>query len=297
MPQEVTNDVIANGAVNAAKLASPLGGAVNESQGADIASASTINLMTATGNYVVVTGTTAITAITLAQGAQRRVRFAGALTLTNGASLILPGSANITTAAGDIAIFVGEAAGVVRCVNYQRADGSALVVANPDFFFRLDSAVAGANATGAQSVFGVGVTLAGSTVYEFEIVFALAKTAGTTSHTIALGFGGTATINNIAYDVGAQIPGNLTGNVTSGANFNFPQTASAVVMTQALTNTTQAAIFLIKGSVSINAGGTFIPQYTLSAAPGGAYSTQQGSFIRLRRLGASGSNSSSGTWA
>lgn len=96
-------------------------GAINEAQGADIASSGTINLTTASGNYVKVTGTTTITAITLAQGAQRVVVFTGALTLTNGASLILPGGANITTAAGDAAIFRGEAASVVRCVFYMKA--------------------------------------------------------------------------------------------------------------------------------------------------------------------------------
>lgn len=103
-----------------------LAGPLNEVQGADIASAATVNLTTATGDYVNVTGTTAITAITLAQGYQRTVKFAGILTLTNGASLILPGGANITTAAGDTAVFIGEAAGVVRCVAYQRASGAAL---------------------------------------------------------------------------------------------------------------------------------------------------------------------------
>jgi hypothetical protein len=89
--------------------------------GADIASASTINLETATGNLVDVTGTTTITAITLGDGHERVVRFTGALTLTNGASLVLPGGANITTAAGDFAVFRGYAAGVVRCANYDPA--------------------------------------------------------------------------------------------------------------------------------------------------------------------------------
>jgi len=93
-------------------------GALNEAQGANIASAGTVNLTTATGNYVHITGTTTITAITLAQGATRTVVFDGALTLTNGASLLLPDAANITTATGDVAIFRGEAAGVVRCVSY-----------------------------------------------------------------------------------------------------------------------------------------------------------------------------------
>lgn len=98
-------------------------GPSNAAQGADIASASTIDLDAATGNTVDVTGTTPITAITLSVGRQRVVRFTGALTLTNGASLVLPGGANIATAAGDCAIFVGYAAGVVRCVSYSKLNG------------------------------------------------------------------------------------------------------------------------------------------------------------------------------
>lgn len=85
---------------------------------ADVASAATVNLDTVGTQYVRVTGTTTITAITLSDGRSRAVVFGGALTLTNGASLILPGGANITTAAGDTAIFVGEPGGVVRCLHY-----------------------------------------------------------------------------------------------------------------------------------------------------------------------------------
>lgn len=92
-------------------------------QSSNIASASTLNLDTATGWIVDVTGTTGITAITLSQGHARIVRFTGALTLTNGANLILPGGANIITAAGDYAEFVGYASSVVRCVSYTPASG------------------------------------------------------------------------------------------------------------------------------------------------------------------------------
>lgn len=99
-------------------------------RGADIASAATINLTTATGDLVDVTGTTTITAITLADGEERTVRFTGALTLTNGASLVLPGGANIATAAGDFASFRGYASGVVRCERYTRASGAALLLAS-----------------------------------------------------------------------------------------------------------------------------------------------------------------------
>lgn len=120
-----TNLVAAGGTMTGALTFS--GARINEAKGADVASASTIDLDAATGNLVDVTGTTAITAITLSQGRESVVRFTGVLTLTNGANLVLPGAANITTAAGDYATFRGYAAGVVRCVDYNRADGTSLV--------------------------------------------------------------------------------------------------------------------------------------------------------------------------
>lgn len=89
---------------------------LNGGQGSDIASAATINLDTATGNVVDITGTTTITAVTLSQGRWRIGRFTGVLTLTHGASLILPGSANFITTAGDYVLFMGYASGVVRAV-------------------------------------------------------------------------------------------------------------------------------------------------------------------------------------
>ena len=61
----------------------------------------------------------------------------------------------------------------------------------------LNSGYVGSNATGAQPIFGVGVTLSGSTYYAFEAVYALSKTSGTTSHSISILFGGTATLKLI----------------------------------------------------------------------------------------------------
>lgn len=99
--------------------------AQNFAKGADIASASTTAIGAATGNYVNVTGTTTITAFdTVQAGTERWVKFSGILTLTyNATSLILPGSANILTAAGDIALFVSEGAGNWRCALYSPANG------------------------------------------------------------------------------------------------------------------------------------------------------------------------------
>lgn len=94
---------------------------LNEAKGADIASATTTDIGAATGNYVDVTGTVTITGLgTVQAGTRRIVRFAGALTLThNATSLILPGAANITTVAGDVATFVSLGTGNWKCTNYE----------------------------------------------------------------------------------------------------------------------------------------------------------------------------------
>lgn len=116
---------------NLSDVSSPIAAFNNLSvHGTDIASASTLDLDSATGDVVDVTGTTTITAITLANGKRRIVRFTGALTLTNGANLVLPTGANITTVAGDYALFVGYASSVVRCAFFLRNAGAPLTDAN-----------------------------------------------------------------------------------------------------------------------------------------------------------------------
>jgi hypothetical protein len=165
-------------------------------------------------------------------------------------------------------------------------------------YYRVNTAVAGANATGAQSIFGVGVTLSASTVYEFEIYAIFTKPTGASSHTFALGFGGTASLNNIGYSsYGQLLSSALPGNVSTNAYGSISNTATAQVAFSGLALASFCLGTLVKGTVSVNAGGTFIPQYTLSAAPGGAYSTAIGSFIRIAPVSASGSNTSVGAWA
>jgi len=150
-------------------------------------------------------------------------------------------------------------------------------------YYELNTTVVGTTVTTAQSLFGVGVTLASSTVYEFEYQAAIIKSAGTTSHSVSILFGGTATINNIAYPNAAQ-----GGWVTS---------ASSTLWQAGITSASSTLAIGVKGIISINAGGTFIPQYILSANPGGAYTTQIGSYFKIAPLGASGSNISIGSWA
>ncbi|KGM38764.1 hypothetical protein JY97_14830 [Alkalispirochaeta odontotermitis] len=82
----------------------------------DVPSAATLDLTTAIGSLVDITGTTTVTAVTLADGAQRIARAAGNFKLTAGANLVVNDSVvkSYTTKSGDILVFEGYASSVVR---------------------------------------------------------------------------------------------------------------------------------------------------------------------------------------
>lgn len=165
--------------------------------------------------------------------------------------------------------------------------------------YRLNSDLAGSNVNTAQSAIGVGVTLAASTVYIFEAVYLFIKSAGATSHTFSIGFGGTATINNIQYQgsINRASVSAATSDFITGAVTIFAQSATSFATTASIATANQTIQFILRGTVSINAGGTFIPQYTLSAAPGGAYTNKAGSYFAIWPIGAAGANISVGPWA
>ena len=89
----------------------------------DVASAATTDLGAQTSDNLRITGTTTITSFgTAANGVTRHLRFADALTLThNATSLILPGGANITTAAGDTGTAKSLGSGNWVLTDFQRA--------------------------------------------------------------------------------------------------------------------------------------------------------------------------------
>jgi hypothetical protein len=100
----------------------------------DLASASTTNIGAQQSDNVRITGTTTITSFgTIASGVTRQLRFAAALTLThNATSLILPGGANIITAAGDTATAVSLGSGNWVVTDFMPASGwrgSSVVIA------------------------------------------------------------------------------------------------------------------------------------------------------------------------
>ena len=101
-------------------------------KGADIASASPL-VITTGSDYFDVTGTTNFSAMTVATNRQFTLQFDAALVMTHHATnLDLPGLANITTVAGDVATFQSTGANTVQCINYTKVDGTAVVDSDTD---------------------------------------------------------------------------------------------------------------------------------------------------------------------
>lgn len=123
------------------------------SKGADVASDTAVTLG-ADGNYFDITGTTAITSLaTKGIGTVVKLHFDGILTLTHHSTdLVLPGAANITTAAGDEAEFIEYATGDWRCTKYQKASGLAVVSPAQTIVQVIHSTTAGAAGSSGTGV-------------------------------------------------------------------------------------------------------------------------------------------------
>jgi hypothetical protein len=109
-----------------------------------------------------------------------------------------------------------------------------------------------------------------------------------------MGFGGTATVNNILYQTHSVFDPGTIPNADNGIVMAIVNTtaASSITITASVNITT--AFF--SGTVSVNAGGTFIPQYSQSASSG-TVTNQAGAYFRIYPIGAAGSNISVGAWA
>ena len=173
------------------------------------------------------------------------------------------------------------------------ATGNESVTMN-SYFYRPAANVALANVATAQSWLGAGVTVQSNVVYQFNGLFNLVTT-GTTSHTEAIGFGGTATLINIGY---LSIRGNANAiTATTGNVYSVYHTSNASTVQTGAFTTAQNVYYQLSGTVSSNVTGTFIPQLTFSAAPGGTSTVVTGAYFQLTPLQAGSGNVNIGTWA
>ena len=103
------------------------------------------------GNYFDVSATNTITSFTVAANRHFFCNFLAAATLAhNDPNLELPGGANITAAAGDVAEFFSTATDDVQCINYTKADGTAVVASAGGGPSKGTNAVIRTNATNMQ---------------------------------------------------------------------------------------------------------------------------------------------------
>lgn len=150
-------------------------------------------------------------------------------------------------------------------------------------FTSTDADFTGTNVNTAQPVFNTTedvLTIEGSTAYLVEGYYHI-HTTGTTSHTLGLLFGGTATYTSID---GSYFSTNQATEVLGAVSaINFAS-AAVVQVSAALASATHHSI-IINGIIRVNGAGTIIPQYQWSAAPGVAGVVLRGSWLRLTPMG------------
>lgn len=228
---------------------------------ATVASAATADIGAAASLYVQITGTTTITSFGTNYNGPRFIRFAGALTLTHNAStLILPGGANIVTAAGDTAVVVPQSAGW-RVVSYQRA-----------------AAPAGIESATAVTASGTSVDFTGipSWVKRVTVMFDQISTNGTSPYIVQIG------------DSGGVETSGYTGSVASAENASatVAQTVASgfgLIAAVGAATTASGVLTLVRmGSLLWAASGTAgLSNGAVAASTGGSKSLT-GSLDRVR---------------
>jgi hypothetical protein len=177
-------------------------------------------------------------------------------------------------------------------------NGTAWPLVPGEMIYRLNADYVGLATTAAQSVFGVGITLASSTVYQFEALYAFSKTATASAHNINSQFGGTATLNNIAYTMvsSASAITSFIDTVNGSSFIAYIQTAASSNFAGPTAVANIWKITHVRGTVSVNLGGTFIPQYNTSVAVG-PYTMAAGSYFKIAPIGVANANTNIGGWA
>lgn len=193
-------------------------GAINENPPITIASAAMVPIGSAAANTINISGTTAITAFdSTVAGARRALVFSEALTLTHDATkLILPGAANIVTAAGDVVEVESLGGGNWKCMSYVRAAKS------PDLVTSV-----GQGGTGVTSISALLASLNASGNYaKANIVGTVSQISGTPSGAI-IETGNTANGRYMKYADGSLIctgvvPVSWTNTAPGSATWTFP---------------------------------------------------------------------------
>lgn len=193
---------------------------------------------------------------------------------------------NLTTAAAGAYEYDGK-------VHYLTSVASSRQVAVTEQFCVLTANYSAVDQAAAQKIFNAStngaLTVAASTSYLFECMFTIANT-GTTSHTWAFLFGGTATFTGCFYQALVRTGTTSAATITALTSLEAA-VATATVLTAASTSATEFVTVILKGVLEINGAGTIIPQMQASAQPGQTgtpgVTVLAGSYFRCSPLGTS----------
>lgn len=216
----------------------------------DVASAATTDIGIVNSNFIRITGTTTITSLGTTYRGPRFVRFAGILTLThNATTLILPGGANITTAAGDRAIFVpkGSPSDGWNCVVYEYATGGKItgnLSVTGSLSVTVDSSITGnSTVTGDLTVDG-NVTLGNAGSDTVTANGALSATNGV----VVTGNGlRQASQHMIGYNTGGG--GNVTQATSKATAVTLNTASGRITMNNSIINANSAIEFQFNNSL------------------------------------------------
>lgn len=194
----------------------------------DVASASTVNLTSGAPNtrHINITGTTTINGFTVAAGQCYFVRFAAALTLTNGAGLTTQTGANITTAAGDTCLIRATASDTVEIIAFSKISlfaisaGSSEPPAVGSGTVGVDTSYARSDHThdGVTTLNGQSGAITDTDVDSIGCVMALAHSTVGTTITSGTTYSGSALRKSYTAENGNPFEGlsSLTGSAVSG---------------------------------------------------------------------------------
>lgn len=216
---------------------------------------------------------------------------------TTAAPLTFTSGTNLTTAAAgamefDGKVFYATSAASSRQLNL--TEQRLTMIADADL---VDASIASNTALFAATGAATGaITLQAATAYQFD-QFVWVTNTGTTSHTWALVYGGTATFTRLAYLAQATTSSGAALTAVS----QIPSTvATATVVTAASTSATENVLIKVSGIMTINAGGTVIPSIVASARPGQTgtpgVTIKAGSHFRIAPIGAA-ANIVIGNWS
>jgi hypothetical protein len=177
--------------------------------------------------YITISGTTTVTSFgsTCKAGHVKIVTFSGVLTLTyNATSLIIPGAANVLTAAGDQAVVVSLGSGNWQVVSYTPANGAALINPAVDLgTYQLTSAV---SPPSSKYLLAYGQPISRTTYASLMAVQTITQSVTRTNGSPTLtGFSDTTQIKTNAPVEGSGIPASTS--ITSCTSITCTMSANA----------------------------------------------------------------------